>query len=181
MASFSGFNIDAFRARFVNSYKTYLFYFTPSWPGGISSDITQDNATYLVRASNLPGRNVTVNTIEWQGVPYKYGGKTEGAQSWTVEFLLDNNLSLYNTYIEYLRLIHDPDTNIHGDPSEYQLQQTLYLLDHKNRGPVLKCNFIDMFPTTVPAIDLAYSDDGSPKTFSVTFEYTRHTYETFRY
>lgn len=176
--AFAGFNIDSFKAHFVNSARTYLFYFTPQPPnkGGSFTAIGQTNSTYLVRSTKIPGQKVSEVSLDWQGYKFNYGGKTEFDGSWDCVFYLDSDMTIYNDFIEWLRLVHDPETNVHGDPGDYFSEQTVTMLSHKG-NELFKCSFVNMYPTGISDIDLSYSNDATPAEVTVSWKYTRHYYE----
>lgn len=178
--AFEGFNIDSFKAHFVNSARTYLFYFQPQKPskGSYTSLGTggKKDPTYLVRSTKIPGQKVSEVSLDWQGYKFNYGGKTEFDGTWDTSFYLDSDMSIYNDFIEWLRIVHDPETNVHGDPEDYFTQQTVVMLSHKG-NELFKCSFVNMYPTSISEVGLAYSNDASPVEVTVGWKYTRHFYE----
>lgn len=68
------FNLDDFRAHFVNAAREYLFFVYLNFPSGIGS--TSINPRYLVRSTSFPGRSVGSIDVPWQGYNYSLGGKS---------------------------------------------------------------------------------------------------------
>lgn len=164
------FSIDKFKDNFVNGARNYLFYIIPNFPStGVSMSL---DPTYLVRSSSIPGRTVEAIDVPWQGYMYKLGGKST-TEDWTITFVVDKTAKIYKQFYAWTNLVHDPSTNVHGDPKQYMKDQRVQMLSGDGKEAIIEIKLIGAWPTTVSALELSY-DSGDVATFDVTFAYLRH-------
>jgi len=69
-------------------------------------------------------------------------------------------------------MIHDPVTNAHGNPSEYMLDQEVWLLDGAGTT-TKKIKLVNAWPVTLGEIGLDYSSKETQE-FAVTLSYMYH-------
>ena len=168
------FGLDAFRNRFRDGARGYLFYVTPMFPSvkGINSD--NEDMAYLVRSTSMPSISIAELQAQWQGSTYKVGGPQQFS-NWTLDFHVDINATIYDKYNKWVSYIHDPGTGTHGDPSLYMVDQPIQLLDGVSSGEIFisAVELYGAFPTQISDIRL---DHGSKDfaTFSVTYSYQYH-------
>jgi hypothetical protein len=173
---FDGFSIDQFRSNFekYGGARPYLFYVIPSFPMSVGRDL-EDMPIYLVRSSSIPGKEIEAVEVSWQGSKYPFGGKTTFSD-WTVTFTVDAKAKLYNAFLDWSDLIHDPATNKHGNPRDYMVDQVIQLLSPDGAEAILSMKLIGAWVKTVANLDLAY-DGSDVATFDVTYGYVRHERE----
>jgi len=157
---------------FARGYVFYVF-ITPFGAGGTS----QDQIKYLVKSSNLPSSSITVAETNWQGNVYKLG-TTQEFSDWTVSFLVDPDDAIRRTFVEWSRLIHDPESNYHGNPgngnSGYLQDIRVMHLKHYFGTPNMEYKLIGAWPSVVGEMSLDYGAKDMA-TFDVTFQYQYHT------
>jgi len=170
----NAFAIDQFRANFLNGARGYLFYVVPTFPSYISSTSTI-SPTYLVRSSSIPARTIAETSTNWQGYTYPLGGKSQ-FNDWSITFTVDKECSIYNQYIKWVDMVHDPETNVHGDPINFSVDQSAQLLSLDGRKGILKITCIGCWPQSVSELSLDYSGS-DVLTFTVTFKLIRVKYE----
>ena len=159
------FNIDSFKANFVNGAKQYLFYIYLDNP--IASG-NMDKNVYLVSASSLPEGTIDPIETQWQGQTYKFGS-THTFADWNVTFKVDAKARIRTEFEDWQKIIHDPETNIHGNPSDYMRTQKITMLDGVGT-PIKSKLLVDAWPTTMSEITLDYASK-EIATFDVTFSY----------
>ena len=167
----ANFDIESFRAKFTDGARAYLFYMKPSFPTGVASASTTEDMTYLVKSANLPALTLGSVTIPWQGFEYKLAGKyTFG--DWAVTFNVDVDAKIRTYYDDWMRLIHDPVSNIHAAPDKYMKDQRLQLLGGDGKT-IMEYKLIGAWPSSVGDASLSY-DSTEILTFEVTFAYQYH-------
>jgi len=164
-----GFDLESFRANFRDGARGYLFYVKPSFPIGVAADTNR--AVYLVRSTSLPATTLEEVLVPWQGYDYKLAGKYT-FEDWTVTFNCDAEADIHKWYLAWMRLIHDPTSNVHASPSTYMVDQQVELLG-RDGEPVLKYKIVQAWPSSVAAMELAY-DSTDVAQFEVTFKYMYH-------
>jgi hypothetical protein len=152
----------------------YLFYLDiNAMPvGGITRDLR-----YLVRTTNLPASTIEVATTNWQGNAYKLG-TTQTFEDLTVSFNADVNDNIRHTMLNWVELVHNASSNVHGGPqtgAAYMTTVTLQHLSHQDRNqPISTYKLIGAYPTVVGQMSLDYANKDVAQ-FDVTFTYQYHT------
>jgi len=168
----AGFHVNSMKANLGSFSRAYLFnvYFTNDVGVGVARG---DNiATYLVRSTTLPESTIEPIVVPWQGQEYKMGS-THTFAEWECTFNLDSNATLRKQMVEWSRKVHDPETNIHGSPSDYYGEAVLELLD-VNGAVVMAYTLHQAWPSSIGSLDLA-QDNKEVSQFSVTFTYNWFT------
>ena len=164
----AGFTLEEFKSNFEGGAKQYLFYIKPEIPG-----IGTEKATYMVSTGALPGRSFEEEITSWQGMDYKLAGKST-FETWDITFRIDREADIRYSFEDWMKLIHNPETNIRSMPSEYMRDQVAQLLN-ENGNPILTYKLHDAWPSNLATVDLDYA--GSEiATFTVTFTYQYYTY-----
>jgi len=150
-----------------------------TFPGGISWN--SDNFRYMCKAAALPASNIASIDIPFRGRIFKVAGDRT-FDTWQVTVINDEGFLLRNAFEAWMELISKLDNNLGAtDPSAYMTNAKVYQLgrgstvsSQDNTGSansVLKeYEFIDIFPTSVSAIDLAYDSSDTIEEFTVEFQ-----------
>lgn len=168
----AGIRINDLKSSIATFARQYMFhvYFTVS----PITALLGDGTAYLVRATSLPEEVIDPIEIPWQGQMYKIGS-THTFNEWTCTFNLDGEANLRKWFIQWMDRIHSPETNIHGQPSDYFGTANLQLLDPS--GDIQIEYWLEqIWPNSIGALDLAY-DSKEVAQFDVTFTYNWHRYE----
>ena len=148
-------------------------------PGGISWN--SDNFRYMCKAAALPASNIASIDVPFRGRIFKVAGDRT-FDTWQVTVINDEGFLLRNAFEAWMELISKLDNNLGAtDPSAYMTNAKVYQLgrgstvsSQDNTGSansVLKeYEFIDIFPTSVSAIDLAYDSSDTIEEFTVEFQ-----------
>ena len=168
------FDIGSFKANFDNAAKNYLFYVLLDMPT-LTGSLTARGSKFLVRSSTIPGKTVEKKEIGWQGYKFNFGGTTTH-EDWTVTFMVDTNADIYKSFVAWSNMVHNPRTNVHGNPSDYMRDQRVQLLSLDGTNSIMDINLIGAWPTQIANLDLNY-DNTDIATFQVTFAYIRHEIE----
>ncbi len=148
-------------------------------PAGISWDA--DSFRYMAKAATLPASNIANIDVPFRGRIFKIAGDRT-IDPWTVTIINDEGFKLRNAFEEWTDLIAKLDNNLGAtDPSAYMVNAKVYQLG-RGSSPSSKSNtgtanavlkeyeFIDIFPTTVAAIDLSYDSTDTIEEFTVDFQ-----------
>ena len=148
-------------------------------PAGISWD--SDSFRYMCKAAQLPAQNVANIDVPFRGRIFKVAGDRT-IDTWTVTIINDEGFVLRNAFEEWANLIAKLDTNLGAtDPSAYMTNAKVFQLGRGsskastsstgNENVVLKeYEFVDIFPTSVSAIDLSYDTGDTIEEFTVEFQ-----------
>ncbi len=163
-----GFKLDDMMGKYRDFARGYLFYAQVIPPGGIS--IQQDHP-YLVKSTTLPKQTVEVSEVDWQGNKYKVAN-TSTFDTITITFRSDTAQSLRREFLMWMKKIHDPVSNIHGLPSEYQGTVDLTQINAQS-SPIMSYKLVNAFPSDIAEVTLDYSSKEMSE-FGVTFTYQYH-------
>ena len=147
----------------------------PAGIGWNSSDFS-----YMCKAATLPASNIANIDIPFRGRIFKIAGDRT-IDPWTVTVINDEGFKLRNAFEEWTDLIAKLENNLGAtDPSAYMVNAKVYQLG-RGSSPSSKSNtgtnnavlkeyeFIDIYPTSVAAIDLSYDTENAIEDFEVNF------------
>ncbi len=147
-------------------------------PTGITWDA--DNFRYMAKAASLPQSSIGQIDIPFRGRTFKVAGDRV-IDDWAVTVINDESFKLRNAFEEWIDLIAKLENNLGAtDPSAYMVNAKVYQLG-RGSSPSSKSNtgtnnavlkeyeFIDIYPTSVAAIDLSYDTENAIEDFEVNF------------
>ena len=147
-------------------------------PNGVEWDA--DNFRYMCKASSLPASNIAAIDVPFRGRIFKVAGDRT-IETWSVTIINDENFKLRNAFEEWMEQIAKLDNNLGATlPESYMTNATVYQLgrgatksstdSNGNANAVIKqYEFIDIFPTSISAIDLSYDSSDAIEEFTVDF------------
>lgn len=165
-----GFRIDDMIGAYKDFSRGYLFYARVEGPVAIDS-----NHPYLVNSTTLPAQTIEPIETNWQGNTYKIGGVTT-FDTFSINFKSDTAHALRASFLNWMKSIHDPVSNIHGVPQQYFGTVNLTQLDAEGVG-IVNYQLVHAWPSAVGEITLDYSSK-EISTFEVTFTYQYHTVDS---
>ena len=147
-------------------------------PNGVEWDA--DKFRYMCKASSLPASNIAAIDIPFRGRIFKVAGDRT-IETWSVTVINDEDFKLRNAFEQWMEQIAKLDNNLGATlPESYMTNATVFQLGRGsvpnsvdsdgNANSVLKeYEFIDIFPTTISAIDLSYDSSDTIEEFTVDF------------
>ena len=140
-----------------------------------------DSFQFLCKAAALPAQNIASIDVPFRGRIFKVAGDRT-IDTWTVTVINDEDFVLRSAFENWTQQIADLSTNLGAtDPSAYMTNAKVFQLGRGstkasntsagNENVVLKeYEFIDIFPTSVSAIDLSYDTGDTIEEFTVEFQ-----------
>ena len=140
-----------------------------------------DNFRYMCKAANLPAQNIGSIDVPFRGRTFKVAGDRT-IDTWTVTVINDEGFALRKAFEQWSELIAKLDTNIGAtSPDAYMVNAKVFQLGRGatpsstsnggNANAVLaEYEFVDIFPTSVSAIDLSYDSSDAIEEFTVEFQ-----------
>ena len=135
---------------------------------------------FMCKAASLPPQTIAAIDIPFRGRIFKVAGDRT-IDPWSVTVINDENFLLRNAFENWTQQIADLSTNIGAtQPEAYMTNAKVFQLGRGSkpssttsegeRNAVLKeYEFIDIFPTSVSAIDLSYDTGDTIEEFTVEF------------
>ena len=135
---------------------------------------------FMCKGASLPPQTIASIDVPFRGRIFKVAGDRT-IDPWTVTVINDENFLLRNAFENWTQQIADLSTNIGATlPESYMTNAKVYQLGRGSkasstnssgeRNVVLKeYEFVDIFPTSVSAIDLSYDTGDTIEEFTVEF------------
>ena len=147
-------------------------------PNGVAWDA--DKFRYMCKASSLPASNIAAIDVPFRGRIFKVAGDRT-IETWSVTIINDEDFKLRNAFEQWMEQIAKLDNNLGATlPESYMTNATVFQLgrgsvpssknsDGNNNSVLKEYEFIDIFPTTISAIDLSYDSSDAIEEFTVDF------------
>ena len=147
-------------------------------PGGIAWDA--ENFRFMAKAAALPASNIAQIDVPFRGRIFKVAGDRT-IETWSVTIINDEDFKLRNAFEQWMEQIAKLDNNLGATlPESYMTNATVFQLgrgsspssknsDGNNNAVLKEYEFIDIFPTTISAIDLSYDSSDAIEEFTVDF------------
>ncbi len=164
-------NIDDFKANLAGGgARPNQFRVTITPPSGIATGLDVRNASFLCKASNLPGQTLGEITVPFRGRNIYVAGDRE-FETWTATFMNDTDFNIRNAIERWMNGINDLANNTGVIASgEYQSDLTIEQLDRDDT--TLKTYiFRNAYPLTLAQIEVSYETTNAIEEFEVTWRY----------
>ena len=161
--------IDNFISNFAGGARANRFSVVVTWPGAVTHPGIADSI--VVSAAQLPASIVGVAQAPYMGrfIPIP-GDRT--FEDWTITILNDTTFAHRNAFEQWSNLILMNRANIQGTSDYRSITATIAVNQLDRQDNIIKTfNLLNAWPTTISAIDLAYDQNDSIETYSVTFAY----------
>lgn len=191
MATIPTRGISQFKSKLIGGgARANLFEVNVTFPAGVDLGLQgdgtgafdSDNFRFLCKAAALPASNVASIDVPFRGRILKVAGDRT-FDVWTVSIINDENFSHRRAFEAWAQNVaqygdHSGLTN----PNDYMGQATVYQLGRSasnqqgtnttgdNANILAQYKFVDIFPTTISAIDLSYESTDTIEEFTVDFQ-----------
>ena len=183
--------ISQFKSKLVGGgVRPNLFEVQVNFPDNVDLGIQQDGGgefdgdrfRFLCKAASLPASNVGNIDIPFRGRTLKVAGDRT-VDDWSVTVINDEDFGHRRAFEAWAQNIAQyGDSSGLTNPNDYMGQATVYQLGRNvasqqgSNSPATDSNilaqykFVDIFPTTIAAIDLSYDTTDSIEEFTVDFQ-----------
>src|SRR6056300_1152941 len=168
-------SIDDFKSNLIgggaraNQYRVIM-----STPPAIATGLDVNRASFLVKATSLPGQTISEIEVQFRGRQlYLAGDRT--FETWTTTIINDTDFMVRNAIERWMNGINNLETNTGlTNVSDYTSQLIVEQLDRDDN--VLKSYVLrNCWPTVVAPVELSYDTVSDIETFDVTWRYTSFT------
>ena len=184
--------ISQFKSKLIGGgTRPNLFEVQVNFPDGVDLGIQSDGGPnefdgdrfrFLCKAAQLPASNVANVEIPFRGRVLKVAGDRT-FDPWTVTVINDQDFGAYRNFQAWAQNIAQyGDSSGLTNPNDYMGQATVYQLGRNvsstqaaassatDSNILAQYKFVDIFPTTVAAIDLSYDTTDTIEEFTVDFQ-----------
>ena len=164
-------NIDDFKANLAGGgARANQFRVTITPPTGIAIGLDVRNASFLCKASNLPGQTLGEIPVPFRGRNVYIAGDRE-FETWTTTFINDTTFNVRNALERWMNGINDLAENT-GVTSATDYQADLFVDQLDRDDTVLKTYILrNCFPLVVGEVALSSAEATEIETFDVTWKY----------
>ena len=192
MATIPQRTISQFKSKLIGGgTRPNLFEVQVNFPDGVDLGIQGDGGPnefdgdrfrFLCKAAQLPASNVASVEVPFRGRVLKVAGDRT-FDPWTVTVINDQDFGAYRNFQAWAQNIAQyGDSSGLTNPNDYMGQATVYQLGRNaasqqasassatDSNILAQYKFVDIFPTTVAAIDLSYDTTDTIEEFTVDFQ-----------
>ena len=147
-------------------------------PGGIEWDA--EIFRFMCKSANLPAQNVASIDVPFRGRIFKVAGDRT-IDTWSITVINDEDFRLRKSFEAWSELIAKLDNNLGAtNPAAYMVNAKVFQLGRgsvsssrdnsgESNAVLAEYEFVDIFPTSVSAIDLSYDSSDTIEEFTVEF------------
>jgi len=183
--------ISQFKSKLIGGgVRPNLFEVQVNFPDGVNLGIQNDGGgefdgdrfRFLCKAASLPASNVGNIDIPFRGRTLKVAGDRT-VDDWSITVINDEDFGHRRAFEAWAQNIAQyGDSSGLTDPSSYMGQATVYQLGRNDAGQqgsnspatdskiLAQYKFVDIWPTTVDAIELSYDTGDTIQEFGVTLK-----------
>ena len=150
-------------------------------PASVTFPWQAERFGFLCKAAQMPAQTIASIEVPFRGRQFKVAGDRT-IEPWTITVINDEDFRFRNAFENWTQQIANLDDNLGTtDPNAYMVNAKVYQLGRGSEkssqdssgsdNVVLKeYEFIDIFPTSVSAIDLSYDTGDTIEEFTVEFQ-----------
>jgi len=157
--------VDDMKAKLVGGgARPNLFKVTMGFPSYVTADVSL--ASYMCKAASMPASTIAPIMVPFRGRQLQIAGDRT-FEAWNITVINDTDFNVRNSFEQWMNGINQHETNTGlTQPSSYMADMVVEQLDKD--GSVKKYYDIrGTFPTSLGAIELAYTDENTIEEFTV--------------
>lgn len=168
------FTVQDFRSQLVGGgARPNLFDVTLPFPTASPDSGAAAKLTFMCQASSLPSTAVASITVPYFGRQIKVPGNRT-FDNWTITVLNDEDFIVRNAFEKWLSALNSHYGNLRDanamSTSNYSVDA--FIKQYSKAGQAIKgYKMVGVFPTNVGAIDVAWNNNDSIETYTVTLDY----------
>ena len=157
--------VDDMKAKLVGGgARPNLFKVTMGFPSYVTADVSL--ASYMCKAASLPASTIAPIMVPFRGRQLQIAGDRT-FEAWNITVINDTDFNVRNSFEEWMNGInqHELNTGL-TQPSSYMADMIVEQLD-KDGTVKKKYDIRGTFPTSLGAIEVAYTDENTIEEFTV--------------
>ena len=157
--------VDDMKAKLVGGgARPNLFKVTMGFPSYVTADVSL--ASYMCKAASLPASTIAPIMVPFRGRQLQIAGDRT-FEAWNITVINDTDFNVRNSFEQWMNGInqHELNTGL-TQPSSYMADMIVEQLD-KDGTVKKKYDIRGTFPTSLGAIELAYTDENTIEEFTV--------------
>jgi hypothetical protein len=157
--------VDDMKAKLVGGgARPNLFKVTMGFPSYVTADVSL--ASYMCKAASMPASTIAPIMVPFRGRQLQIAGDRT-FEAWNITVINDTDFNVRNSFEQWMNGINQHETNTGlTQPSSYMADMIVEQLD-KDGTVKKKYDIRGTFPTSLGAIELAYTDENTIEEFTV--------------
>ncbi len=157
--------VDDMKAKLIGGgARPNLFKVTMNFPSYVTADTSL--ASYMCKAASLPASTIAPIMVPFRGRQLQIAGDRT-FEAWNITVINDTDFNVRNSFEQWMNGINQHETNTGlTQPSSYMADMIVEQLD-KDGTVKKKYDIRGTFPTSLGAIELAYTDENTIEEFTV--------------
>ena len=157
--------VDDMKAKLIGGgARPNLFKVTMGFPSYVTADVSL--ASYMCKAASMPASTIAPIMVPFRGRQLQIAGDRT-FEAWNITVINDTDFNVRNSFEQWMNGINQHETNTGlTQPSSYMADMIVEQLD-KDGTVKKKYDIRGTFPTSLGAIELAYTDENTIEEFTV--------------
>jgi len=157
--------VDDMKAKLVGGgARPNLFKVTMGFPSYVTADVSL--ASYMCKAASMPASTIAPIMVPFRGRQLQIAGDRT-FEAWNITVINDTDFNVRNSFEQWMNGINQHETNTGlTQPSSYMADMIVEQLD-KDGTVKKKYDIRGTFPTSLGAIEVAYTDENTIEEFTV--------------
>lgn len=127
--------------------------------------------TFMCKTAQLPGSDIPAVEVPYFGRMVKYAGNRTFAE-WATTVINDEDFKVHSAIVGWMDMMNQHAGNRRGGISATEYQVDAEVRHFGKTGNVIKTiNFVNLWPSSLAAIDLAWDSNDALEEFAVTWMY----------
>lgn len=140
----------------------------------MGAGVPTELASFMIKAASLPASTVAAIEVPFRGRQIKVAGDRTFAE-WSITVINDTDFAIRNAFEDWMKVVNQHDTGV-GATNATDYYGSAEITQMSRDGSDLKTYyFVDVWPSEVSAIDLAYDSNDTIEEFTVTLQYNYWT------
>ena len=167
------FSVQDFRSNLTGGgARPNLFEVVVPFPGGVNDGGTASQKfTFMCKAAQLPGSDFGTVEVPYFGRMIKYAGNRTFAE-WATTVINDEDFKVHSGIVNWMNLINGHTSNKRNVQNTTDYQVDAIVNQYGKTGEVIKSvTFVNLWPQSLAAMDLAWESNDAFEEFGVTWMY----------
>ena len=167
------FNVNDIRAQLTGGgARPNLFEVIMPFPAIANPGAATTKMSFTCKGAQMPGSDLGMIEVPYFGRTIKIAGNRTFAE-WSTTIINDEDFAVYNAVQSWMNAINSHETNVRGagtSPTDYQA--TADVVHYGKAGDeIKKVTIVNMWPSSLAPIDLAWETNDTLEEFTCTWQY----------
>jgi hypothetical protein len=166
-----GFSINEFRSQLTGAgARPNLFEVTVPFPGISNAGESAQKMKFMCKSASIPGSDIAPVEVPYFGRQIKLAGNRTFAE-WATTVINDEDFAIHSGIVNWMDAIQSHTQSLRrGGVNDYQVD-ALVTQYGKTGENIKEITFINLWPSSMAAIELGWDTNDALEEFAVTWQY----------